>query len=37
MTYFFNEHGSIRHSHFYSLIKDEWPAVKQKIFKEFVL
>jgi N-acetyltransferase len=32
-----NENGSIRHSHFFSFIKEEWPAIKQTIFKEFVL
>jgi N-acetyltransferase len=32
-----NENGSIRHSHFFSFIKEEWPAIKQSIFKEFVL
>jgi N-acetyltransferase len=32
-----NENGSIRHTHFFSFIKQEWPAVKQTIFKEFVL
>ena len=32
-----NDNGSIRHSHFFSFIKEEWPAIKQNIFKEFVL
>jgi len=32
-----NEDGSIRHSHFFSFIKEEWPAIKQSVFKEFVL
>ena len=32
-----NEDGSIRHSHFFSFIKEEWPVIKQTIFKEFVL
>ena len=31
-----NEDGSIRHSHFFSFIKEEWPAVKSSIFKELV-
>ena len=29
--------GTIRHSHFFSFIKEEWPGIKQTIFKEFVL
>jgi N-acetyltransferase len=32
-----NQNGSIRHSHFFSFIKEEWPAIKQTLFKEFVL
>jgi N-acetyltransferase len=32
-----NDNGSIRHTHFFSFIKEEWPAIKQSIFKEFVL
>jgi N-acetyltransferase len=32
-----NDNGSIRHSHFFSFIKEEWPAIKQTIFKGFVL
>ncbi len=32
-----NENGSIRHTHYFSFIKEEWPAVKQTVFKEFVL
>lgn len=32
-----NEDGSIRHSHFFSFIKEEWPEIKKTIFKEFVL
>jgi N-acetyltransferase len=31
-----NEDGSIRHSHFFSFIKEEWPAIKNSIFKELV-
>jgi N-acetyltransferase len=31
-----NEDGSIRHSHYFSFIKEEWPGIKQTIFKEFV-
>ncbi len=31
-----NENGSIRHTHFFSFIKEEWPAIQQSIFKEFV-
>jgi len=31
-----NENGSIRHSHFFSFIKEEWPGIKSSIFKEFV-
>ncbi len=32
-----NEDGSIRHSHYFSFIKEEWPAIKQTIFKEFII
>jgi N-acetyltransferase len=32
-----NEDGSIRHSHYFSFIKEEWQVIKQTIFKEFVL
>ena len=32
-----NEDGSIRHSHFFSFIKEEWPTVKQHVFTAFVL
>jgi N-acetyltransferase len=31
-----NEDGSIRHSHFFSFIKEEWPAIKNSIFTELV-
>ena len=31
-----NEDGSIRHSHFFSFIKEEWPAIKNSIFKKLV-
>jgi N-acetyltransferase len=31
-----NEDGSIRHSHFFSFIKEEWPAIKNSIFKELI-
>ncbi|WP_462254515.1 GNAT family N-acetyltransferase [Ferruginibacter sp.] len=27
-----NDDGSIRHSHFFSFIKEEWPVIKQTIF-----
>lgn len=27
-----NEDGSIRHNHFFSFIKEEWPAIQQSIF-----
>lgn len=32
-----NEDGSLRHSHYFSFIKEEWPEIKGSIFKEFVL
>lgn len=32
-----NEDGSIRHSVYFSFIKEEWPEIRQTIFKEFVL
>jgi N-acetyltransferase len=32
-----NENGSIRHSHYFSFIKEEWPGIKNTIFKAFVL
>jgi RimJ/RimL family protein N-acetyltransferase len=32
-----NPDGSLRHSHYFSFIAEEWPAIKQKFFKEFVL
>jgi RimJ/RimL family protein N-acetyltransferase len=31
-----NENGSIRHSHFFSFIREEWPAIKTTIFNEFI-
>jgi N-acetyltransferase len=31
-----NEDGSIRHSHYFSFIKEEWPEIKERIFKELV-
>jgi RimJ/RimL family protein N-acetyltransferase len=31
-----NEDGTIRHSHYFSFIKEEWPATKENIFKEFM-
>jgi N-acetyltransferase len=31
-----NDDGSVRHSVFFSFIKEEWPDVKQRIFKEFI-
>jgi N-acetyltransferase len=31
-----NEDGTVRHSHYFSYIKEEWPATKQNIFKEFI-
>lgn len=32
-----NEDGSIRHSHYFSFIKEEWPEIKERVFKEFIL
>lgn len=32
-----NEDGTIRHSVYFSFIKEDWPLIKQTIFKEFVL
>jgi N-acetyltransferase len=32
-----NEDGTVRNSHFFSFIKEEWPAIQQSIFKEFVV
>ncbi len=29
-----NEDGSIRHSHYFSFIKEEWPEIKNSIFKD---
>ncbi len=29
-----NENGSIRHSHYFSFIKEEWPTIKNCVFKE---
>ncbi len=29
-----NEDGSIRHSHYFSFIKEEWPQIKNTIFKD---
>ena len=29
-----NEDGTIRHSHYFSFIKEEWPATKENFFKE---
>lgn len=31
-----NEDGTIRHSHYFSFIKEEWPATKQNFFAEFM-
>ncbi len=31
-----NEDGTIRHSHYFSFIKEEWPATKENFFKEFM-
>lgn len=32
-----NDDGSIRHTVYFSFINDEWPEVKQTIFKEFLI
>jgi RimJ/RimL family protein N-acetyltransferase len=32
-----NDIGTIRDTVYYSFINDEWPAVKEKIFKEFII
>ena len=32
-----NDIGSVRDTVYYSFINDEWPAVKEKIFKEFLV
>lgn len=32
-----NEDGTVRHSHYFSFIKEEWSAIKQNIFPEFLL
>jgi RimJ/RimL family protein N-acetyltransferase len=32
-----NEDGTVRHSHYFSFINEEWPAIKQNIFPEFLL
>lgn len=32
-----NEDGTVRHSHYFSFIKEEWPVIKQNIFPEFLL
>jgi N-acetyltransferase len=31
-----NEDGTIRHSHYFSFIKEDWPVTKENIFKEFM-
>lgn len=31
-----NENGTIRHSHFFSFIIEEWPSVKATIFADFI-
>lgn len=31
-----NEDGTMRHSHYFSFIKEDWPATKENIFKEFL-
>jgi RimJ/RimL family protein N-acetyltransferase len=31
-----NEDGTVRHSHYFSFIKEEWPAIKQTIFKDLL-
>ena len=32
-----NDDGTVRHSHYFSFIKEEWPVIKQNIFSEFFL
>lgn len=31
-----NDDGSIRHTVYFSFINDEWPAIKNSVFKEFI-
>lgn len=31
-----NDDGTIRHTMYFSFIKDEWPETREKIFKEFI-
>ncbi|MFN8251408.1 MAG: GNAT family protein [Ferruginibacter sp.] len=31
-----NDDGTVRHSHYFSFIKEEWPATKENFFKEFM-
>lgn len=32
-----NDDGTIRHTVYFSFIKDEWPETKEKIFREFIV
>ncbi len=34
--YMLNENGTVRDTVFFSFIKEEWPAIKESIFKEFL-